>query len=67
MYRNYKREPYKQAIGDSRSLCFRGGLCGMRHSRDIAGLCGDIWAWLERTCSCDIGGYIDVWECVEGE
>ncbi|WP_179885460.1 hypothetical protein [Bacillus thuringiensis] len=38
--------------------------CG---SRDIPGLCGDIWAWLDRACSCVIDGYIDVLEWVEGE
>ncbi|PEC51245.1 hypothetical protein CON05_29130 [Bacillus cereus] len=60
MYRNYKQETYKQAIGDSGSY-FLGACVGCR-SRDIAGLCGDIWAWLDRPWNCDIGGYIDVLE-----
>ncbi|PFU40012.1 hypothetical protein COK89_25130 [Bacillus thuringiensis] len=63
VYRNYIREPYKQAIGDSRSRCFlffvACWLVGFQ-GQDIAGLCGDIWAWLDRAWSCDIGGYIDV-------
>ncbi|QDD87345.1 hypothetical protein FORC087_561 (plasmid) [Bacillus cereus] len=37
---------------------FFRSLCG---SRDIAGLCGDIWAWLDRAWSCDIGGYTDIY------
>ncbi|AGG04704.1 hypothetical protein H175_85p091 (plasmid) [Bacillus thuringiensis serovar thuringiensis str. IS5056] len=37
------------------------GLVGFQ-GQDIAGLCGDIWAWLDRAWSCDIGGYIDVLE-----
>ncbi|PFO53793.1 hypothetical protein COJ71_02395 [Bacillus cereus] len=61
VYRNYIREPYKQAIGDSRSRCFLWGLVGVQ-GQDIAGLCGDIWTWLDRAWSCDIGGYIDVQE-----
>ncbi|PFT75995.1 hypothetical protein COK74_25765 [Bacillus cereus] len=61
VYRNYIREPYKQAIGDSRSSCFLRGLVGFQ-GQDIAGLCGDIWAWLDRAWRCDIGGYIDVLE-----
>ncbi|KMP58195.1 hypothetical protein TU60_16720 [Bacillus toyonensis] len=57
VYRNYIREPHKQAIGDSRSKCL-GGIPGP----GLAGLCGDIWAWLDRAWSCSIGGYIDVQE-----
>ncbi|PGC59015.1 hypothetical protein COM24_03380 [Bacillus toyonensis] len=68
VYRNYIREPYKQAIGDSRSGCFLWGLVGVQvQGQDIAGLCGDMRAWLNRAWSCGIGGYIDVLECVEGE
>ncbi|PEX21380.1 hypothetical protein CN458_28335 [Bacillus cereus] len=61
VYRNYMRKQHKQAIGDSRSRCFLFGLVGVQ-GQDIAGLCGDIWAWLDRAWSCDIGGYIDVKE-----
>ncbi|AZJ24804.1 hypothetical protein CT694_35910 (plasmid) [Bacillus wiedmannii bv. thuringiensis] len=73
VYRNYIRELHKQAIGDSRSRCvcvffffFFLGSVGFQ-GQDIAGLYGDIWAWLDRAWSFGIGGYIDVLECVEGE
>ncbi|KXY55866.1 hypothetical protein AT278_16765 [Bacillus cereus] len=59
VYRNYIREPHKQAIRDSRSQCFLWGLVGFQ-GQDIAGLYGDIWAGLDRAWGCGIGGYIDV-------